>query len=435
MPSILIASALVIGLFMAALITLPSSEGNPPTPNVPARAAAYSVHATILIDGNAGFLGPNATTGISWGSGDIDDPYIIEGWDINASAANGIQIQNTNAYFIIRGCYIHNGSSSYVGIYLLSCLNGTLRSNTWSNNFAGIYLAFSSSNTIFDNTCSLSSQEGIYLGISSNNTVSGNNCSDNWYGIVIWSSNNNTVSNNTCSSNTNNEGIYLGISSNNTLRNNTCSNNGGGIYLGSSSDNNTLSGNNCSSNNWYGIDIWSSNNNTLSGNNCSSNNGDGIYLYSSSNNVLSRNQFCNNVAHGGYIDSGSNNVIWNNAFIGNNGAGSIYDPSHIQAYDDGMNNWWNTSGSPHGYGNYWGDLTTPDNNVDGIVDWSYNLTGSAGAKDYYPLTTHGLPIPEPSILILAGVIMGVFLMVNRTRHPDRHGDDHHDRQRPEEPLL
>jgi len=86
------------------------------------------------------------------------------------------------------------------------------------------------------------------------------------------------------------------------------------------------------------------------------------------------------------IQSGSNNRIWNNTFINNNGAGSVYNPSNIQAYDAGTNNRWNSSGTLHGYGNWWSDLTAPDMNLDGIVDWSYNLTGSAGAKDYCPLT-------------------------------------------------
>jgi len=95
-----------------------------------------------------------------------------------------------------------------------------------------------------------------------------------------------------------------------------------------------------------------------------------------------------NSEYGVYVLTGADrNTIWNNTFRSNNGAGIVYDPTHIQANDTGTNNRWNTSGTPHGYGNYWGDLTAPDANLDGIVDLSYVLTGSAGAKDYYPLSS------------------------------------------------
>jgi hypothetical protein len=91
------------------------------------------------------------------------------------------------------------------------------------------------------------------------------------------------------------------------------------------------------------------------------------------------NLICNNPGIGVSIYGGMYNRIWNNTFIGNNGSG-------IQAYDIGANNW-NTSGSPHGYGNYWDDWTTPDANSDGIVDNPYSIMGSAGAEDYYPLVS------------------------------------------------
>jgi hypothetical protein len=67
-----------------------------------------------------------------------------------------------------------------------------------------------------------------------------------------------------------------------------------------------------------------------------------------------------------------------------------------------------------GYGNYWSDWIGPDDNGDGIVDISYNLTGSAGAKDYYPLSG-GYGIPEPSVLILAGIMTLISIMICRTR--------------------
>jgi len=102
-------------------------------------------------------------------------------------------------------------------------------------------------------------------------------------------------------------------------------------------------------------------------------------------------------------------MIWNNTFIGNNGAGETYDPGHIQAFGYG---WWN---STDGYGNWWSDLTKPDANHDGIVDWSYNLT--SGAKDYYPRTTlSSEPIPEFSMMPLVVLaFMAVVVLAGETR--------------------
>jgi nitrous oxidase accessory protein NosD len=147
------------------------------------------------------------------------------------------------------------------------------------------------------------------------------------------------------------------------------------------------------------------------------NNQRGMNFWSGSNNIVSWNEVRNNTQDGVRINSVfNNNRIWNNTFIGNNGAGSVYDPAHIQAYDGGTNTRWNTSGTTHGYGNYWRDWTTPDANFDGIVDKTYNLTAGIGPMDYYPLTTPALPIPEFSEMIvpIVGLIM-IALIFGRAR--------------------
>src|SRR3990170_2421328 len=57
--------------------------------------SGLTTHAPIVIVGNAEFTGANGVTG---GSGTPSDPYIIEGWEINASAADGIAILYTTAH-------------------------------------------------------------------------------------------------------------------------------------------------------------------------------------------------------------------------------------------------------------------------------------------------------------------------------------------------
>jgi len=332
------AVSIVAVLFASSLSLLsnPSSEIPPEISPTPARTA-YTPHATIFINGNAGFLGSNATTGITNGSGTAVDPYIIEGWDIAALTADGIEIRNASVHFTIRNCYVHDDATAYFGIMLLNCTNGILSGNNCSLNPYGILLWLSNNNTLINNTCS-NNDNGIYLQSSSNNTLSNNTCSSNkWYGIDLSSSNSyntlvnntcsdnrvgmniiesnhNTLSNNTCSSN-NDYGIYLYSVSNNTLSNNNCSNNNRGIYIYSSSSYNTLINNTCSDNN-VGIYLYLVSNNTLSNNNCSSNNNVGIWAYSSSNNTLFNNTCSDNIA-GIDIYSSSHNTISNNTCSSN----------------------------------------------------------------------------------------------------------------------
>jgi len=445
--------ALVTVLMLSAIPGLIGHSGEGPAP---VRVLALTSHGPIFIDSNDGFT--NAS-GVVWGNGTLSDPYIIEEWDINASAADGIAICNTSAYFIVRACYFHDGRpNNNAGIHLNNCTNGVLDNNTCSNNMAGILLDISSSNAMLGNTCSsnngsgidlYSSSEnilafndcsnnsgGISLSQSNNNVLSNNNWSDNWGGIYVLQSSNNTLSNNGASSN-DDVGIVVAGGGTNTLRWNNCSCNGHGILIWQSSYN-TLTNSNSSDNDDYGIGLFSSNYNALSDNYCSKNGngtflfqssgntlnnntcdlniGDGLYLdqlsdsnilydnncgwngrwgiqtRNSSGNVMIRNQLCDNLQYGVGLKSGSfHNLVYNNTLIGNNGAGSTYDPAHVQTRDDGTDNWWN---STDGYGNYWSDWTGPDAGMDGIVDAPYILDGSAGAKDNLPLTTPPAPKPE-----------------------------------------
>jgi parallel beta-helix repeat protein len=258
-------------------------SSSPQQNSAPNPQPLYTPHAPIYINGDADFASQASSEGWN-GSGTSGDPYIIENYDINASSAYGIHIINTNVHFVVRNCYVHDGGSTYDGIYLDTVTNGAVENSNLSNNDEGIHLYSSSSNTLANNTCS-NNRYGIYLSSSSSNTLANNTCSNNWRGILLDSSSGNTLTYNTCSNNYN--GIYLDSSSDNTLTNNTCnSNSDDGIYLGDSSSN-TLTNNTCSDN-WRGIYLDSSSGNTLTYNTCS-NNWSGIYLWDSSSNVLASN--------------------------------------------------------------------------------------------------------------------------------------------------
>jgi len=209
-----------------------------------------------------------------------------------------------------------------------------------------------------------------------------------------------------------NYGIHLQTCVNGILDNNTCSSSGSGGICLQRSNGNTLVNNNCSYNGYCGIVLNEASDNVLRNNTFSNSNnptiGWGMTLNTHSNrNIISWNKVCNCLSYGAYIAGSDNNKFWNNTFIGNRGGGN-------QAYDSGTGNLWNIAGSPHGYGNYWSDWTTPDSNLDGIVDNPYVLTGTSGAKDYYPLTTTPPdPIPEFGSMPLVMTVLLMAIVLTR----------------------
>ena len=151
--------------------------------------------------------------------------------------------------------------------------------------YTPVELGFSDHCIITSNTVSNSDWGGIYLDYSSSNTLSDNILLNNDFmgGIYLGDSSNNTITNNTVSGSV--EGIDLWDSSNNTLTSNTASNNFYGIYLCYRSDNNTITGNTASNNSYCGI-----------------------YLNLYSNNTIYLNNFINNTDN---VDSSDSTNTWN----------------------------------------------------------------------------------------------------------------------------
>lgn len=352
----------------------------------------YSSHVPINIVGDSQLQ--DAATSESWpGDGTSTNPYIIGDYDIDGQFnTSAISIQDTTLYLNIQDCYVHG--ATLAGIRLSNVINAKLLRDVCSGSPYGIFLDASTGNSIVGCDSSGNSNRGILISYSGfsrveNNTFSSNGAS----GIYSQFSDNLMISNNTCSSNTNN-GIYLSNAFNSLILGNTCSNNSNGIYLLSSSGN-TLTGNICSGGT-YGIYMRLANSNMLADNNCSSSSSAGLFAGFSTGNTIQYCSFWSNPFYGVQLELGAtSNLITNNTFAYNNGALDVYDPAHIQASDTVGTNSWNSDGSPHGFGNYWYDWTSPDNNSDGIVDSSYLLDGSANAQDNYPLVSvPATPIPE-----------------------------------------
>ena len=191
---------------------------------------AGTPHGPITIAGDANFSDTALLE--AWpGDGSPENPYIIDGLDIDLGGKAGycISIRNTRVNFTISNC---NLTGAEFGIYLENVTNGELFNNTCNSNDIGIHLYESDSNTVANNMCTSKGGDGIRLLLSYHNTVVYNNCSSNTEdGIRLLFSYPNIVANNNCSSNTEN-GIRLWHSHSNTVANNTCTSNGGdGIHL------------------------------------------------------------------------------------------------------------------------------------------------------------------------------------------------------------
>jgi parallel beta-helix repeat protein len=212
------------------------------------RTGNYTPHDPIWIDGDNQFTSDNGVVG---GSGTIDDPYRIEGWEINGSE-DSIAIWNTRSYFLVTNCLLEGS----IGLNLVDVTNGTVQSNflthglsihdsvyvTINNNtLQGVALDNVTYTTITNCNGRIYSQGSSYLTLSNleiigyemgiefyytNHTIL-RNCivSSNNYGILFYNSpflylRDNRIYNNTINLNIEglkNEDFYHDIDTSNTI--------------------------------------------------------------------------------------------------------------------------------------------------------------------------------------------------------------------------
>ncbi len=358
-----------------------ASEGRRPGP-------AYTERGPIEIYGDEDFTSENGVVG---GSGTPDDPYIIEGWEINATLSAGIKIMNTRAYFIIRNCYIYSSGPEGAwgtGIRLYNATNGRIESCVFLQCDFAIWLMDKANNTVISRCNITSCIEGIDAYGSSGITIEGcwlktgatgmwdiadiYRCSDvvikdtalvegytSFHGIEVVNSINVLIENVSLTWSSSN-GIEIedcvGCVIANSSLGTTGSSGGAGIYLDDATDI-EIKGNTIEGFFLYGIWIKS---------------GEDILIWYNTIRGCGGMFYCGLRCEGNYTSIYENNFIWN----------SEIDDS--QAYDGGVGNVWYNETT--GRGNYWSDHTGPDANYDGIVDEPYPIAGPAGSQDLYPLT-------------------------------------------------
>ncbi len=385
---------------------------------------------------------------------------------------NGIRL-STNCYNIT---ITNNNFSMSIddAIDINGGFNCTINYNKFIQNYRGIYLLNSAENIIINNTIFNSTQDGIYFSDSDNNDIINNTINDNgaggaYSGIYVSSDSdfNNIIGNTAKNTITSNQdyGIYLFTNcNNNTIEGNKFDRNVG-IYLQTNCYNNTIKGNIITSSNSYGIYITNSDWNKVINNYVKNPYGTGIHLYAfaddnyvynntvvrdewidrfddgievedySDRNILIGNIVANLSDHGIFIHDGCDNTSVALNIISNNTLGGIYlwnevggcqnttvwlnnfTDNSIHAIDDATNSKWD-NGS---IGNYWDNYTdlgagAVDANDDNIGDIPYNISGSANAKDFYPIWDDGDDL-APNVIIqspMAGAYAVSQIYINAT---------------------
>ncbi len=355
------------------------------------------------------------------GDGNSWDPYVIEGYHIDAHGHGyGIYIGNVTDHFTIRECTIEGSSGNEgeyyrnSGIYIYNTANGRIQSNIIYDNDVGIVLNGSNENTIVQNDI-VENSEGLNLMGSYHNLLGSNHVLENeGVGISIKDSYENQISYNNASYNEAHGLLIVDSNSNYVSQQESRGNDGTGIAMIRAQGN--LISNSDFSENVVGIEMESSEENELVGNTLNKNqhegirakysdhnvfddiallsNEKGIHLISSNSNVVNYTNFLDNTAYGLFLNNSEDNQVYHNNFIDND----------VQAFDNTSTNQW-IKGYPDG-GNYWSDHEGDDENQgenqdepgsDGIIDEPYEyIEGDAGAQDNYPLIAE---VPTPHVRI------------------------------------
>ena len=317
----------------------------------------YTSHGMIMIMSDAEFTLANGVT--SGGSGTPSNPYVIENWEIDASAIGfGILIMDTTKYYVIRNVHVFAPGS--FGINMLNAPHGTVEDCLLDDGAVGIIAS-----------------DSDYMNITGNIVTN-----QDWFAVEVAN------------------GKWANISGNQFADNNFSA-----VAL-LNVENSTVSSNTILRTNMSGIMVLESNYTRVIGNNASDSPGMGLYLEMANDTLVRDNNFTMNQMYGLYLNFSTDVSIYHNRFIGNLVQAEVGNSTNVawdNGYPDGGNYWSNYSGSDAFMG--------PDqdmNGADGIGDIPFITNGSG--VDRYPWMAEDMNyIPEFATLLMP--VLAVMLAI------------------------
>jgi parallel beta-helix repeat protein len=163
------------------------------------------VRGPIRIEGDGGFTRAN---GVVSGSGTILDPYIIAGWQIDATSSDGIVVKNTTASLVIRDVTVGMLGSSRNGVVLEKVASVSVENTSVSFGASGFVVRSSDRVRLSRNSVAQNAGDGIAIFGSSQVVLSGNNITYNRDGVYVQDSSSLLFQGNSISSNTQ-DGAFL----------------------------------------------------------------------------------------------------------------------------------------------------------------------------------------------------------------------------------
>jgi parallel beta-helix repeat protein len=166
----------------------------------------------VRIEGNRDF---DLGHGVVGGSGTVSNPYLIEGWKIDASLAcpgavcAGIIVQNVTASFVIENVTVRGGLHDN-GIWLSNVKNAWVESSSIVTGGNGIHVAASTNVTLSGNRVA-EADTGIFLTQSHDVLVYANSLFRGAQGIVIEDSSRISLLGNILNSNNANGFLFLHV--------------------------------------------------------------------------------------------------------------------------------------------------------------------------------------------------------------------------------